>query len=239
MRKPLGIMMLDTTFERPVGDVGNAESWPFPVLYKRIPGAFVRRIVDGQDEALLEAFVVAGRELVEAGAVALTTSCGFLILRQAALAARLPVPIATSSLLQIPQLSALLPAGRKIGVVTYDKAALTLAHFQQAGVDVMPPVVGLPKGGAFHGLIEGGKAYDPDALAAELNGVVAALLQQTPEIGALLFECTNLPPFSRAVSETFDLPVFDSLTLGHWLMSGVAVTGGRPGNYKEMIAGIH
>ncbi len=84
-----------------VGDVGNAASWPFRVLYKRVEGAVARKVVSGQDDDLLEAFIAAGQELVSEGAFALNTSCGFLALRQSQLSARLAVPVATSSLLQI------------------------------------------------------------------------------------------------------------------------------------------
>lgn len=219
MTKPLGIMMLDTSFERPVGDVGNAASWPFPVLYKRISGATARKVVSGQDDDLLEAFVAAGQELVAEGAFALTTSCGFLALRQRQLSARLPVPVAASSLLQIPSISAMLPDGKTVGVITYDHASLTSRHFAAVGVPDVPPIAGLPRGGAFHGLIEGGIAYDSEALAKELAATVESLLSHHAEIGALLFECTNLPPFSARMSQRFGLPVFDILTLGKWLHS--------------------
>ena len=35
----VGILMLETRFPRIPGDMGNAETWPFPVLYKVVPGA--------------------------------------------------------------------------------------------------------------------------------------------------------------------------------------------------------
>jgi hypothetical protein len=35
----LGVLMLDTRFPRPRGDVGNATTWPFPVRYKIVNGA--------------------------------------------------------------------------------------------------------------------------------------------------------------------------------------------------------
>lgn len=222
MARPLGILMLDTAFERPVGDVGNSQSWPFPVLYERVSGASARKIVDGQDGDLLEAFVAAGEALISQGACALTTSCGFLILRQAELAARLSVPVGASSLLQLPQILAMLPPGKKAGVITYDETSLTLRHFQQAGLVEAPPVQGLPKGGRFHGLIEGGQAYDAEALADEVCQTVTLLLEREKDIGVLLFECTNLPPYSRLVSERFGLPVFDILTFGTWLHAGAA-----------------
>ncbi len=222
MRKALGIIMLDTAFERPIGDVGNASSWPFPVLFETVKGATARVVVDGRDDDLLDAFVAAGQTLQRRGACALTTSCGFMVLRQSRLAARLPLPLATSSLLQIPQAARLLPAGRSVGVVTYDHASLTHAHFAEAGITTQPPVAGLPRDGAFHGLIEGGRAYNRLALEKELLEAVEGLIEREPSTGAIVLECTNLPPFSAAIRERFALPVFDILTLGRWLYAGTS-----------------
>lgn len=225
MTRPLGIIMLDTAFERPVGDVGNAGSWPFPVLYRTVSGALPRDVVDGREGGLMAAFVDAGEALISQGARALLTSCGFLVLRQSHLAARLSRPLATSSLLQLPLIAAMLPTGRKIGVITYDAASLTPAHFLEAGVadpSALPPVAGLPRDGAFHGMIEKGEPYDRARLAAEVLEAVAGLLQREPTIGAILLECTNLPPFTGLIADRFGLPVFDVLTLGRWLHAGIS-----------------
>jgi hypothetical protein len=44
---PIGVLMLETKFPRIPGDVGNATTWDFPVLYKVIknatPDAVVRK----------------------------------------------------------------------------------------------------------------------------------------------------------------------------------------------------
>lgn len=214
---PLGIIMLDTAFERPPGDVGNAASWPFPVLYQTVSGATARKVVGGDDADLLDAFAAAGEALQGQGAVAVITSCGFLAARQPVLAARLSLPLATSSLLQIPVIASLLPTGRTVGVITYDAASLGPAHFAGVGADPATPVAGLPQAGAFRALIEGGAAHDARALQDELEAVAERLLAEHPSTGAILLECTNLPPFSAALRQRFGLPVFDILTLGRWL----------------------
>ena len=35
----LGILMLDNSFERYLGDIGNPATMPFPVLYRKVPKA--------------------------------------------------------------------------------------------------------------------------------------------------------------------------------------------------------
>ena len=60
---------------------------------------------------LLPQFIAAAQDLVDLGAEAITTNCGFLSLFQAELAAAVGVPVATSSLMQVPWVQAMLPPG--------------------------------------------------------------------------------------------------------------------------------
>lgn len=213
--------MLDTRFERPPGDVGHAATWPFPVCYEVVRQATPRRVVGGADGGLFDAFVLAGQALHAAGALGAITSCGFLAARQAELARRLPLPIATSSLMQLPLVERCLAHGRRAGVVTYDVAALRADHFRHVGADLATPVVGLPSDGSLRGLIERGEPYDRAALEAEVLDAVARLLAGHEEVGAVVLECTNLSPFAKAVVNAFDVPVYDVVTLGCWFYSGL------------------
>ena len=58
----LGILMLETEFPRVHGDVGNAATFDFPVLYKVVPGATSYRIVREQGAGLDDTSVDAARE---------------------------------------------------------------------------------------------------------------------------------------------------------------------------------
>ena len=49
----VGILMLDTIFPRVPGDVGNAATWPFPVLYHVVQGASPQRVVCDRAEGCL------------------------------------------------------------------------------------------------------------------------------------------------------------------------------------------
>jgi hypothetical protein len=218
---PLGIIMLDTNFARPPGDVGNPGSWPFEVLFQRVSGASARKVVGGDEGELLDAFIAAGQVLKSQGAIGLTTSCGFLASRQRELAARMPLPIATSSLMQLPLIERCLPEGRRAGVITYDADSLTDRHFTGVGANASTPRVGLPAKGCFRELIEGGGTYDRAALKQEILVAAGVLIDAHPEIGALVFECANLPPFSADVSRAFAMPVYDIITLGCWFHAGL------------------
>jgi hypothetical protein len=225
MRDPapsaLGILMLDTAFERPPGDVGHPATWPFPILVRRIEGATARRVVGGDDADLIERFVAAGEALAAEGAVGLITSCGFLAAHQPTLAHRLSIPIATSSLLLVPVVERCLPGRRRVGVVSYDAASLGPRHFAGVGAAVDTPVIGLPADGHLHAVIEGGARLEPARVEAEVVDAVGRLLADHPEVGAIVLECTNLPPHAAAVERTFGLPVHDVVTLGIWFHSGL------------------
>ena len=80
---PLGILMLETEFERVVGDGGNPATWAFPTRLETISAATPDAVVHRGAHALVDEFVAAGRRLANAGVVGITTSCGFLILHQA------------------------------------------------------------------------------------------------------------------------------------------------------------
>jgi len=53
----LGILMLDTAFPRILGDVGNEQTWPFPVRIRRVHGATPTRVTGPQVDRLLDAGV--------------------------------------------------------------------------------------------------------------------------------------------------------------------------------------
>ncbi|MCL2780219.1 MAG: aspartate/glutamate racemase family protein [Actinomycetia bacterium] len=222
----VGILMLDTCFPRVLGDVGHAMTWPFPVLYRVVHGATGESVTtarpDDSSRALVERFVEAGKDLVRDGADGLATSCGFLSLFQQELADRCGVPVATSSLLQIPLAQALLPAGRRVGVLTFNAQRLTSEHFTAVGAPSDTPVVGLETGAEFSRVMTE-SAAELDIAAARRDMVRAAktLVIEHKNIGAIVLECTNMGPFARAVQDQTQLPVYDIYTLITWFHAGL------------------
>src|ERR1700755_1844426 len=108
---PLGILMLEARFPRIPGDMGNGTTWPFPVLYRVVRGASPEKVVLHGARGLLPDFLDAAAELVRLGAEAISTNCGFLSLFQQEIAAHVGVPVATSSMMQVPWVQAMLPPG--------------------------------------------------------------------------------------------------------------------------------
>lgn len=219
----VGILMLETRFPRIPGDMGNAETWPFPVLYKVVPGASPHRVVWDKAAGLLDEFLAAAAELVRHGADGITTTCGFLSLFQREIAAHVDVPVATSSLMQIPFIERVLPPSKRVGVLTISSASLTEEHLRAAGADPATPVVGTDKGEEFTRAILADELR-LDVAAAEQDIVAAgdALVANHDGIGAVLLECTNMVPYARSLSERLRLPVFSIYSFVTWFHSGLA-----------------
>src|SRR3569832_2388645 len=131
---PLGILMLEAKFPRIPGDMGNGTTWPFSVFFRVVEGATPEKVVLKGAAGTLSVFIAAAEELVRLGAEASTTNCGFLALFQKELAAAVGVPVATSSLMQVPWVQATLPPGKRVGLVTVSGSTLTPAHLAGAGV---------------------------------------------------------------------------------------------------------
>jgi Asp/Glu/hydantoin racemase len=220
---PLGILMLEARFPRIPGDMGNGTTWPFPVLFRVVRGATPERVVLAGARGLLPDFIAAAQDLVDLGAEAITTNCGFLSLFQAELAAAVGVPVATSSLMQVPWVQAMLPPGRRVGVITVSKKSLTPAHLQAAGVPLDTPVVGTEGGREFFRVLITAAKNDLDVALAEQDIIEAgrALVAAHPEVGAIVLECTNMPPYAAALAEAVGLPVYDIHSMISYFHAGL------------------
>ena len=220
---PLGILMLEARFPRILGDMGNALTWPFPVLYRVVRGASPDRVVLQGAQGLLPDFLEAAEDLVRLGAEAITTNCGFLSLFQRELAGRVGVPVATSSLMQVPWVQATLPPGRRVGVLTVCASTLTPAHLAAAGVPPDTPVAGTEDGREFFRVLIQAEKDDLDVALAEQDILEAghALVTRHPDVGAVVLECTNMPPYAAALREALEVPVYDIYSMVAWFHAGM------------------
>ncbi len=198
--------MLDTHFPRPLGDIGNEETFlrhGIPVRYRVIKGASPQRIVKEADPTLVHPFVKAAIELAEEGAAMITTSCGFLASYQTILSSSVAVPVITSSLLTCKHF--LNP-----GIVTFDAASLTSKILSAAAVPVSTPIQGVEPGCEFHKRILNDE-NQLDLVEANSNVIDAALrlVLQAPAVEDIVLECTNMPPYRLAVADATGRRVHD------------------------------
>lgn len=208
----IGVLMLETRFPRPVGDVGHPQTFSdlgLEPIYRVLPGASPQRVVHRDDPGLLHEFVDAAHELVSLGATLITTSCGFLVRYQAELSRQLPVPVISSSLLLCRALQG--PV-----VLTIDADALSPELLQAAGVPADTPVIGIPPSSHFRQQILGDQpTLDLARAQAELVALVEPLRLMHPHVQNLVLECTNMPPYADALQRASGLPV-------HHLMTAIA-----------------
>ena len=206
----LGILMLDTQFPRPPGDIGNLQTWAalgIPVQMHKVQGASPAKIVREADPRFVQPFVDAARAMQAQGAALITTSCGFLAAYQDLLARSVDVPVVSSSLLQCAHLP-------QPGVVTIAATSLTPRILAAAGVPAGTPVQGVAPDGEFATRILGNE-LDMDIAQAEREVVAAAvaLCRAHPQLQSMVLECTNMPVYRDAVARATGLPVHDVVSL--------------------------
>jgi Asp/Glu/hydantoin racemase len=218
----IGILMLEARFPRIPGDMGNALTWPFPVRYKVVRGASPERVVLRRAEGLLPDFIEAGRELVADGCAAITTNCGFLSLFQAEMAEALGVPVFTSSLMQAPMIQAVLPPGRRVGVVTISAETLSPDHLAAAGVPLDAPVVGTEGSHFRQVILNDEQRLDVGQARKDVVAAAERLVAGHDDAGAILLECTNMCPYAADVAETTGLPTYSAYTLVEWMQGALA-----------------
>mgnify|MGYP001814833819 FL=1 len=174
---------------------------------------------------LLQPFIDAGWDLVNEGVKAVTGNCGFMVLYHEVMAKEFPVPVFMSSLLQLPFISRMLKPGEKVGIITASSKTLTEQHLQIAsnGADIPLAIAGMEDQKHFYDAIhaEVGE-LDFDAVEAEVVQVTRSLVEKEENIKAILFECTDLPPYAAATQEAVGLPVFDFTTMINYVYSGLA-----------------
>lgn len=229
-RPSLGILQLERgvapgAAPTPVpGSMLSSATFDFPTLLETVPGAWVENVVRG-DPSLEPAYIAAARRLVERGAVAISSTCGFSIRHQPAVAASVNVPVVMSSLLLLPALLRQLAPQAKVAVLTYDSAHCgeDLLGIDDPGERARIVVGGVEGGKYWHDeLKRPAPPTDVAAMEADVAACVARLRASHPEIAAILFECAGFPIVAPAIRRTATLPVYDIAGLCRMTMASLA-----------------
>ncbi|MFK7879941.1 aspartate/glutamate racemase family protein [Roseobacter sp.] len=219
----VGILMLETRFPRIPGDIGNATTWPFPVHYRVVEGATPDRIVRQDARQMRDAFIHEARALVRMGCDGVVTNCGFLSIIQEDLKSALGVPVAASSLMQIPMIAQTLPNGKRVGVLTISKNSLSPDHLRGAGAPLDTRIMGTDNGREFsQAILSDRQEIDFDACKLDMMDAAQALVSDHDNIGAIVLECTNMVPYARDIRMATGLPVYSIYTLVKWFQSALS-----------------
>lgn len=228
----VGILCVDGLWmPQPPGCVMNATTYDFPVLYKIVEQTAQWKVFNPEAEedqfspSVRDALIKAAKELESRGVRAISGGCGFFANFQKGVAAAVDVPVFLSALCQIPIIRQGLKPGQKIGVMTAAFDLLGVGAFSQVGVDDMSDlvIVGAEDYGEFYkvrGTHNVGH-FNPFKVEQDLAVLAKQMVKDNPEIGAILLECSAMPPYAWAIQNAVDLPVFDFYTLIDWIYNSV------------------
>ena len=180
-----------------------------------------QKVVIEADAGLIDDFIDAGKALVAQGVKAVTTSCGFLALFHRQLVDALPVPVFTSSLLQVHLAQSVIRSDQKIGIITAHRVSLTDAHLAGVGIQDYPlAIVGMEDAHEFSAVFIGGKQRlnEPQS-RREMKAAADRLMREHPDVRAVVLGCTNMPPYADTVRRATGVPVFDAVTLVNYAHS--------------------
>lgn len=219
----IGILMLDSHFPRIEGDVGNAKTWDYPVLYKKVVGGTPRKVVIELTKEDIRPFIDAAKELEQEGVRAITTSCGFLALFQNEIAAEVNIPVFTSALLMVPMVQKMVGTNQKVAIMTANGRTLSKQHLESVGIvdDSNLVICGLEDGEEFTNFtVQNRMEVDTQKCREELLEHAKKMMDDNENIGAIVLECTNMPPYSKDIQELAQVPVFDIVSLTNMIHYG-------------------
>jgi hypothetical protein len=218
----IGILVLDLWYPYVLGNVANGSTFNFPVLFKILKGSTGPQVVTGAP-ALLKMILEGGEELQQQGVRAIVGACGYFGHFQKAASEHFSVPTFLSSVLQVPIIMRSLKPGQKVGVICADAPHLSPSLLTQCGVKDQSRVVvtGAQDYPEFRNIIEGTGHFVSAKIEKELVNAAKNLVAENPDVGAILLECSDMPPYAWAIQNAVRLPVFDFITMINWINDAV------------------
>lgn len=217
---PIGIIAIDLIYPKLPGNVVNATTFSYPVLYKKVSFE-IEQLFNG-DPALEQMIVDSAKELEKDGVRAIIGACGYFAHFQKQVAAAVDVPVFMSSLCQLPVIKIGLKPGQKILVMCASADSADQELFGKVGASLEDCVIQDVGGMESFAPIRWGKTVlDNKRLAEDLSALAAKAISEHPDVGAILLECSDLPPYACDIQRATGLPVFDFITLIDWVEHAV------------------
>jgi Asp/Glu/hydantoin racemase len=206
-----------------VGHISYAKSYDFPVRLKFVidpfdPAGFHESSSENKGWNLC-AWISAAQELQEEGVRAIVCGCGLTGMIQKEIQAAVDLPVYTSSLLFVPEIHETTADGKRVGILTVSSEQLTAhdgAIFEGCDIDRSLPI-------AIAGMNESAEAalwakqvtpdFDVKETEAAVVRVAMQLASDYPDLGAIVLECTEMPPYADAIAAATGLPVFSALDM--------------------------
>lgn len=206
------------------GNVVNAYTYDFPVRMKAVPNLTNDRLFNN-DVTIADDIIATAKSMVENDGVrAICSACGFFGNFQQQVREALDVPVAMSSLVQLPLIQNLIKPGQKIGIITANGGSMTEELLKSCGVTKTDNLVikDALQTEEFATVVNNRGYWDNAIAREEIVTLAKELVAENEDLGAILLECSDMPPYAAAIQEATQLPVFDFITLIKWLNSAVA-----------------
>ncbi len=221
----VGIILLDVHYPLLPGNVVNANTYSYPVRHMWVEGANQARMHSG-DDTLLPELIKTAKQLELEGCRAVCGACGYFGHFQKRVADAVDIPVYLSSIIQVPWIAAGLKSSEKIGILCADGHNLTASlfaacHVSEADADrcVVKSAGHLPEFSAF---MERRGHFDNAKIRQELIALATELVTENSDVGAILLECSDMPPYAADIQAALNLPVFDFITMINFVHQSVA-----------------
>ena len=214
----VGVLVFSTSTPRIPGDAGHAESFSYPVRYEVVQGGFAD-LLDYNDE-IKQNILQGCMNLKKVGIRGIIGDCGMMSLYQDCLGTEIGVPFVGSSLCQIPTVWHMIGRSGSIGIITGHSGLLNEKHLRASGWtdDIKLSIQGLQDEPHFNEIvIKGGADLDVALMRRDVLHAAALLQEKTPDLRAIIIECSNLATYAKEMNEQCKIPVFDIMSAANLL----------------------
>ena len=222
----LGILMLDTQFPRILGDAGNPDTYPMEVVIHIVKGVSSLDVVNDQQlsQEVRQKFIDAAIALEDKGVSAITSTCGFLYKEQKHISNAVRIPAMVSSLSLYGNIKRETGSDKIVMLTASSTDLVSLIHSSNDIQDDDVVIIGMENCKAFSQAILQDKHnqstnLDVQEIANFIKSELARSLEMNTDIGAILIECGNLPPYVSQIKMVTDLPIYSILDGVEHIMS--------------------
>ena len=228
----VGILQLPANIPMLPGDVGNPTTFDFPVLYELIEEIDPFWVLAEEPHpVVMEKVIAACKRLTMQGVTTIIGNCGFFANYQPEVAESLDpgVQFFPSSLNQVPMLLISIGSNKKVGILTASKKLLmpspALKNVGVTDEDMKRIVVYGNEDGEQMKLVTGETGrFNPKALEKELVELATKMIKEHPDVGAVVLECTEFPPYAHAIQNAIRRNVWDAVTMTNFMHAGAMRT---------------
>ena len=234
----IGVVCLNQNMPFIPGDVQCTSTFDFPVIYKVALEGTSAKILAG-DPGMGKWLNDVAVELEKRGVKGLTGDSGYMVPYQKDIARSVDIPVALSSLIQLPFVGSMFAKNKTVAVVCAAAPPLsvdTLNEFgigisnelvvhgmqdDQAVVEIMFRAVSIAGHGSVGDRSGEASPFDADRLAESFYSMGQMLRTQYPNLGGVILECSDFPPYAAAIQAGLGgIPVFDFIGLINLLEAG-------------------